>query len=1033
MDVDNGAELGSQLWVEEFAVEGAGHVAAVVYEQEEAYLVEVAMTGMPASTLMHWGVNDWNLPSPSIWPEGTNQQDDKAVQTSFHNNPMRIRIPKEGAPGRLVFVLKVVDPEEKWHNNGNCFNINVKAPSTSDIFDKALDAEGNWSTYTLMARYQLAMELLGQAEKIPGGDAMGFIYSWLRLSNMKLLDWYRNGNYQPKDMGHVQKTLAEMLGAIARTNADPVVRHFARLTVSGMSRGGGDSEQIRLEILNILRRNGIREGHRPGIEDHFLEAWHQKLHSNTTVEDIAICEAYIHFQCSSGDPGEFWSHLWEYGGISRERMANMKCGWRSDGIKADPGHMPHVVNDFKHYLWILKTVHAGSDLETMVVMSQGDLDDGLKGDLWEVVHNREEWWVAGKALECRQQLENYWRNGYGGRDVMLLDCALEKFVRLRAEQSDLAAMSGDELCGFAEMLLKNGCIAAESEDLGLALAGLQRMMAQENKWSEEGAMAACATVERAQISLAHFMDVIFQRTQPHAELIGKTAGVDERYLLNFGEEAVRGHPMFYVSIVLQHMQTKFRAAAGLSPWQVVSNVDGGAVVGKVLKANLEDIQGEVYDTPTVLVSGAIGGLEDIPQGIVAVLVEGTMDVLSHVAIRARNQGVMCVSCTEAAQLEALRSVDGTFQKVTINADGSVSTAEATAADAKKGEESGEAAEGGKPTTELKAAAATEAWVLQDGDFTAASVGGKSLHVAELRRALVGSGDIMVPPSVALPFGTFEKCLAADVNKEVAATVAGLQTTLAEAATPAERRTLLGKVRAQVSRMTPPPELEQALKECSNAEGMEGLDFSEAWTGTCAVWASQWNERAWLSRRAMGLSEDQLRMACLLQPVVPAKYAFVLHTANPLTGNKDEMLGEMVVGLGETLVSNTPGRALAFSCAKDGSDVKLLACPSKRTALFPPSEAAYIARSDSNAEDLEDFAGAGLYDSIILGKSPEEQPVSYADEPLLWDKQFQLDLISKLAKAGEAIEKEFGGVPQDVEGAIDADGKVHIVQSRPEIV
>lgn len=58
--------------------------------------------------------------------------------------------------------------------------------------------QGNWSTYTLMARYQLAMELLGQAEKIPGGDAMGFIYSWLRLSNMKLLDWYRNGNYQPK-------------------------------------------------------------------------------------------------------------------------------------------------------------------------------------------------------------------------------------------------------------------------------------------------------------------------------------------------------------------------------------------------------------------------------------------------------------------------------------------------------------------------------------------------------------------------------------------------------------------------------------------------------------------------------------------------------------------------------------------------------------------------------------------------------------------------------------------------------------------
>ena len=97
---------------------------------------------------------------------------------------------------------------------------------------------------------------------------------------------------------------------------------------------------------------------------------------------------------------------------TRERMAGMKCGWRSDGIKADPRHMPHVVNDFKHYLWILKTVHAGSDMETMLVMAQKDLDDGLKGDLWQVVQNQSEWWVAGKAVECRQKLEPYWRKGY---------------------------------------------------------------------------------------------------------------------------------------------------------------------------------------------------------------------------------------------------------------------------------------------------------------------------------------------------------------------------------------------------------------------------------------------------------------------------------------------------------------------------------------------------------------------------------------------------------------------------------------------
>ena len=42
-----------------------------------------------------------------------------------------------------------------------------------------------------------------------------------------------------------------------------------------------------------------------GIEDHFLEQWHQKLHTNTTPEDITICEAYLAF-LRSGDMGEFW-------------------------------------------------------------------------------------------------------------------------------------------------------------------------------------------------------------------------------------------------------------------------------------------------------------------------------------------------------------------------------------------------------------------------------------------------------------------------------------------------------------------------------------------------------------------------------------------------------------------------------------------------------------------------------------------------------------------------------------------------------
>ena len=59
-----------------------------------------------------------------------------------------------------------------------------------------------------------------------------------------------------------------------------------------------------------------------GIEDHFIEQWHQKLHTNTTPEDITICEAYLAF-LHSGYDGDFWRVLWDNGNITRDMLATM--------------------------------------------------------------------------------------------------------------------------------------------------------------------------------------------------------------------------------------------------------------------------------------------------------------------------------------------------------------------------------------------------------------------------------------------------------------------------------------------------------------------------------------------------------------------------------------------------------------------------------------------------------------------------------------------------------------------------------------
>ena len=46
---------------------------------------------------------------------------------------------------------------------------------------------------------------------------------------------------------------------------------------------------------------------------------------------------------------------------------------------------------WQHFLWILKTVHSGADLDVMLEMSKGSLDDDLKGMLYNILGNRDAW------------------------------------------------------------------------------------------------------------------------------------------------------------------------------------------------------------------------------------------------------------------------------------------------------------------------------------------------------------------------------------------------------------------------------------------------------------------------------------------------------------------------------------------------------------------------------------------------------------------------------------------------------------------
>ena len=91
-------------------------------------------------------------------------------------------------------------------------------------------------------------------------------------------------------------------------------------------------------------------------------------------------------------------------------------------------------------------------------------------------------------------------------------------------------------------------------------------------------------------------------------------------------------------------------------------------------------------------------------------------------------------------------------------------------------------------------------------------------------------------------------------------------------------------------------------------------------------------RPWVSLRKAERSYHDLNMAILVQQLFPAEYAFVLHTKNPFNG-EDEIYGEIVCGLGETLVGNAPGRALSFSGKPNQDYVTVNSFPSKSFSLY----------------------------------------------------------------------------------------------------
>ena len=218
-----------------------------------------------------------------------------------------------------------------------------------------------------------------------------------------------------------------------------------------------------------------------------------------------------------------------------------------------------------------------------------------------------------------------------------------------------------------------------------------------------------------------------------------------------------------------------------------------------------------------------------------------------------------------------------------------------------------------------------------------------------------------------------------------------------------------------------------LKQRLEKFGISENEFPEAIKSIKKVWASKFNERAFISCKKIGIKLDEISMAVLCQKIIEAEYAFVIHTKNPSNNNKNEIYCEVVYGMGESLVGAYEGQSFSFIYNKETKNINIITYPNKSIAL---KNKGFIFRSDSNTEDLEGFAGAGLFDSIPMVEY-EEVNMEYGINKIFCDGNWRGEMTKNIGNLGLEIEKIFDGVPQDIEG-VYSNNEFYIVQTRPQV-
>ena len=322
------------------------------------------------------------------------------------------------------------------------------------------------------------------------------------------------------------------------------------------------------------------------------------------------------------------------------------------------------------------------------------------------------------------------------------------------------------------------------------------------------------------------------------------------------------------------------------------------------------------------------------------------------------------------------------------------------------------------------AAAFISWFADVGLDHRPQVGGKGASLGELQRA-----GIAVPPGFVIRTEAFTRFLAsveerAPVRSRIEALPAndlGAVTRCSDA------------LRAQVEHAPVPPDLStqilaahaallqqaigartavavrsSATTEDASDASFAGLQDTFLWVMTPEqlldavrrCWGSLYSTESITYRRRLGIPEERVAMAVVIQVMVDARTAGVMFTRSPTTGDRSVVAVEGSWGLGSAVVGGevTPDR---WALGKITGEIRVREISDKVTEHLP-------------------VAAGGVAATPV--------PESRRQQPCLSDAE-----LGELCTLARRVEQHYG-CAQDIEWAIDRhSGKLLILQSRPETV